>query len=182
MPLYYLNWNPNGLTFYTDTGSLRSVLAFADQNELISVPYLLGRNSRTNKLMFLRNKTCSTGLNSSLRNFLPASIQRNFILESEIIAHEFVVQFENGNHVYTDMKDVIVKLKKDDKLSELLEAFEVPLRICPNLISQPGVLLSAVRRTESCLNYGYFKNIEDWLKLKKMEKAPRGASFQSNLN
>lgn len=180
MPLYYLNWNPNGVTFYTDSGSLGNVLAFANQNELISVPYLLGRNRRTNKLMFLRNKSCSAGINSALRNFLPASIQRNFILDSGIVAEEFVVQFENGNRVYTDKEDVIVQLKRDDKLSELLEAFEVPLSVCPTLLDQSGTLISVVRRTETYLTYGNFQRIEDWLNLKDTEKGI--ANHVQNLN
>lgn len=158
------------------------VLRFAEQNELISVPYLLGKHRRTNKLMFLRDKSCSKEINSCLRNYLPASIQAKFILDSEIIVTEFVVRFQNGDRAYTDKGDVIVQLKSDDKISELLEAFEVPLRICPSLLTQPGTLISAVRRNETGITYGYFMNIEDWLNLKKIEKAPSGAFSESNMN
>lgn len=170
MALYYLNRNSAHTTFYTDAGSIMDVLRFAEQNELISIPYLLGRHRRTNKLMFLRDKRCSNELNSGLRNYLPASIQAKFILDSEIIVSDFVVHFQNGDRAYTDKGDVIVKLKAEDKVSDVLEAFNVPIRICPSLLAQPGTLINAIKRTETSQSFGYFKTIEDWLNLGKIEK------------
>lgn len=156
------------------------VLRFTEQNEVISIPYLLGKNRRTNKLMFLRDKSCSKEINSCLRNFLPASMQTKFILDSEIIVTEFVVSFQNGDRAYSDKGDVIVRLKSEDKITDVLEAFSVPLRICPSLLAQPGTLISVIRRTETCLSYGYFKNIEDWLNLRQIEKVTSKLSENQN--
>lgn len=180
MALYYLNRNGNTITFYTDTGSLMDLLRFAEQNELISITYLFGKNRRSNKLMYLREKSCSKEINSCLRNFLPASIQAKFILDCEIVASEFIMNFENGIRAFTDNGDVIVRLNSEEKITELLEAFDVPLRICPTLLAQPGTLINAIKRTETFLSYGYFKNIEDWLHLRKIERG--SVKLSENLN
>jgi len=131
-------------------------------------------------MMFLRDKSCSKEINSCLRNYMPSSIQAKFILDSEIIVSEFDVLFQNGDRAYTDKGDVIVHLRSDDRLSDVLEAFNVPLRICPSLLAQPGTLISAIRRTETCLNYGHFQRIEDWLNLKQIEKGI--SKFCENMN
>lgn len=182
MALYYLNKNKTHVTFYTDSGSLMDVLRFVERNELISIKYLFGKHRRTNKLMFLREKSCSKEINACLRNFLPASIQAKFILDSEIIVTDFTLLFQNGDRAYTDKGDVIVQIKSEDKVTDVLEAFNVPLRVCPSLLAQPGTLINAVRRTETCLSYGYFEYIEDWLNLKKMEKEAVVIFSKSNMN
>lgn len=180
MALYYLNRNSTRITFYTDSGSLMDVLRFTEQNELISIPYLVGRHRRTNKLIFIRNKSCSKEINSCLRNYLPASIQSKFVLDSEIIASDFIVHFHNGDCAYTDRGDIIIHFKSEDKISEVFDAFGVPIRVCSNLLAQYGTLINVIRRNETTHNYGYFKNIEDWLSLKKIEKG--SVKLSENLN
>jgi hypothetical protein len=181
MALYYLNKENGRIVFYTDSGSLKNLLKFGC-NELASVEYLLGRHGHTNKLGYIRNYSVSSNINACMKHYLPCSIQLKMLFDSGIVVSDFVVHFQNGIHAYTDKSDIIVKLVNEDQVTDLLEAFSVPLRICPALMTQPGVLWNLVPRTGSFEMYGSFKRISDWLSLQKYEKPIRRLCANPNNN
>lgn len=169
MALYYFTKQRDQYVFFTDTGSLRNILLFAG-NEFVSVKYLLGRHSMTNKIEYMRDGRVSGNVNTCMRDYLPGTVQMKLLFDSGIIVSDFVIHFQNGIKAYTDRKDIIVKLIKHEQLTELFEAFQVPPRACPALLTQPGTMISVVQRTGSWIDYGYFKTIEDFIQLPVYER------------
>jgi len=182
MALYYHSFQRGKTIFYTDHGSLSNILAFANPNECIRYTYLLGKHELTNKLLYLRNGKASAEVNSCLKDYLISSVQQKLLFDSRIIVREFDMQFYDGTRAYTDKGDIIVELNQPERITSLLAAFKVPLKVCPALLSTPGVLFNVTPRTGSFVEWGYFKKIEDWLNLHDYEKEIRKKFKENSLN
>lgn len=173
MALYYLNTDNTTAVFYTDEGSLYHLLDFIGNSDWVSVPYLLGRD-QYNKVQYLRNGRSSGNINHCIKDYHPVSVTENLLRKSGITTHEFELTTQRGDVVaFTDKSDIIVRFKCKDRAVDLLEAFNVPLRMCPAMLTHPGTLYQTVKRTGSFEEYGWFKNINDWLSLMKYEKPIR---------
>jgi hypothetical protein len=173
MALFYLNTNITPAVFYTDEGSLTNLLAFIGTSDWVSIPYLLGRD-QSNKIAYLRNGRSSSDVNHCIKDYHPVNVTESLLRQSKVMVHDFELKTQRGDVVAsTDKSDIIVRFKTKERAVDLLEAFNVPLRMCPAMLTHPGTLYHAVKRTGSFEEYGWFKNISDWLNLMKYEKPIR---------
>lgn len=182
MALYYLNKSGNTTVLYTDTSSLFHLLRFAEPNEYVSIPYLVARHRRTQKLFYHRNGNSTGEIKGCIHDYLPASVQLNLLYDSDVIPKDFVIKFAKDITAYTDRGEMIVRLKSEDRLMDLLERLDVPARLFPALMSSPGMLFNCVLRNGAFEEYGYFNQIEDWLNLRKYEKRLRRLGIMINEN
>ena len=171
MALYYLNTRVTPVVFYTDNGTLRNVLRFLGDSEYVRITKLIGKHEITNRLLFARKGKASAGL-TCLHDFLPPRIHLKALSDARVITKEFFLETDSGIKAYTHHHtDLIVELTNPaERLPDLLESFRVPIRVCPALLTTPGVMYNVIPRTGSFFEYGYFKHITEWLNQPSYEK------------
>lgn len=183
MALYYLNTSGTTTTFYTDTGNMRSVMLFAQSSEYIRVSQFTGHHEITNQLMVIYKGRVSQQL-SCLTRFLPANIHLKQLSDVRVIPKEFCVEFDSGiKAIMRHPGDLIVTLNNcQDRLTDLLECFRVPIRVCPALLTHPGTMYNVTLRSGSFFEHGYFKSIDEWLNLPLYEKPTKRLRIKPEKN
>lgn len=182
MPFYYLNTAKSVKEFYTDFGSLRDVLKIARKTELVKVNYLMSFEEFTKKPRTIYNGKSDPDVKIFM-DWMPADLVLRFFLDKHIHAVEFRIEFSSGIIAEcTAPKDLIVYFNQDDRIIDIFDAFVVPYKVRPALLTEPGSLFATVQRTGEHRFYGYFKSIKLWLRQNKFDKLKYAAFYPTNIN